>query len=143
MKSSSSIWRYVVNVTLIFSEDFFNFCSLLRKYELYFTSSDLQYKTLNEIYSEWIKSMNKKPMLSAKIFYHQKPTSSLIFGTLSLWDCGGHSMRLKLNFNDKGQSSKSNEYTDNFRLNLTCIFLSVRTKLKKKKTLCPRTLCSI
>ena len=37
--------------------------------------------------------------------------------------------------------SKPNEYTDNFKSNLTCIFLlSVRAKLKK--TICPRTLCT-
>ena len=48
-------------------------------------------------------------------------------------------MRPKLNLKDKGQISKPNEYTDNFKSNLTCIFLSVRAKLKK--TLCPRTLC--
>ena len=35
--------------------------------------------------------------------------------------------------------SKPNEYTDNFKSNLICIFSSVRAKLKK--TLCPRTLC--
>ena len=35
--------------------------------------------------------------------------------------------------------STPNEYTDNFKSNLTCIFLSCRAKLKK--TLCPRTLC--
>ena len=48
-------------------------------------------------------------------------------------------MRLKLNFKNKGQMSTPNEYTDNFKSNLTCIFLSVGTKLKK--TLCPRTRC--
>ena len=35
--------------------------------------------------------------------------------------------------------SKPNEYTDNFKSNITCIFLSVSAKLKKP--LCPRTLC--
>ena len=50
-------------------------------------------------------------------------------------------MRPKLNLKDKGQMSKPNEYTDNFKSNLTCIFLSVRAKFKKK-TLCPRTLCT-
>ena len=50
-------------------------------------------------------------------------------------------MRPKLNLKDKGQISKPNEYTDNFKSNLTCIFLSVRAKLKK--TLCPRTLCRL
>ena len=34
---------------------------------------------------------------------------------------------------------KPNEYSDNIKSNLTCTFLSVRTKLKKK-TFCPRTL---
>ena len=61
---------------------------------------------------------------------HQKPTILLIFGTLSLGGCGGHPMRPKLNLKDKGQMSKP-EYTDNFKSNLTCIFLSVRAKLKK------------
>jgi hypothetical protein len=68
---------------------------------------------------------------------YQKPTILLIFGTLSL---EGYTMRPKLNLKDKGQMSKPNEHTDNLKLNLTCIFLSVRAKLKKTK-LCPRTLC--
>ena len=62
---------------------------------------------------------------------HQKPTILLIFGTLSLGGCGGHPMRPKLNLKVKSQMSKPNEYTDNIKSNLTCIFLSVRTKLKK------------
>ena len=49
-------------------------------------------------------------------------------------------MRPKLNLMEKSQISKPNEYTDNFKSYLTCIFLSVRTKLKKP--LCPRTLCT-
>ena len=49
-------------------------------------------------------------------------------------------MRPKLNLNDKGQMSKSNEYTGNFKSNLTYIFLSVRAKLKKP--LCLQTLYS-
>ena len=49
-------------------------------------------------------------------------------------------MRPKLNLEHKGQISKPNEYTVNFKSNLTYIFLSVRAKLKKP--LCPRTLCS-
>ena len=53
------------------------------------------------------------------------------FGTLSLGGCGGHPMRPKLNLKNKGQMSTPNEYTDNFKSNLTCIFLSVGTKLKK------------
>ena len=71
---------------------------------------------------------------------HQKPTILLIFGTLSLGGCGGHPMRPKLNLKDKSQMSTPNEYTGNFKSNSTCIFLSVRTK-SKKKTLCPRTQC--
>ena len=63
---------------------------------------------------------------------HQKPTDLLIFGTLSLGGCGGHPKRPKLNLKDKSQMSAPNEYTDNFKSNLTCIFLSVRAKLKKK-----------
>ena len=48
-------------------------------------------------------------------------------------------MRPKLNLKDKSQMSTPNEYTDNFKSNLICIFLSVRAKLKKP--LCPRTQC--
>ena len=48
-------------------------------------------------------------------------------------------MRPQLNLKDKSQMSKPNECTDNFKSNLTCIFLSVRAKLKNP--LCPRTLC--
>ena len=48
---------------------------------------------------------------------HQKPTDLWIFGTLSLGGCGGHHMRAKLNLKDKGQMSKPNEYTDNFKSN--------------------------
>ena len=71
---------------------------------------------------------------------HQKPTILLNFGTLSLGGCWGHPLRPKLNLKNKGQISISNEYTDNIKLNLTCIFLSFRAKLKKP--LCPRTLCT-
>ena len=53
------------------------------------------------------------------------------------WRLWRPSHEIKIKF--KGQMSKPNEYTDNFRSNLTCIFLSVRAKLKKQ--LCPRTLC--
>ena len=70
---------------------------------------------------------------------HKKPTVLLSFGTLSLGGCGGHPMRPKLNLKDKSQMSTPDEYTDNFKSNSTCTFLSVRTKLKKP--LCPRTLC--
>ena len=48
-------------------------------------------------------------------------------------------MRPKLNLKDKDQMSTPNQCTDNFKSNLTCIFLFVRGKLKK--TLCPWTLC--
>ena len=37
----------------------------------------------------------------------------------------------KIDLKDKGQMSKHNEYTDTFKLNLACIFFSVRAKLKK------------
>ena len=49
-------------------------------------------------------------------------------------------MRTELNLKDKSQMSKTNAYTDNFKLNLICLFPSVRAKLKK--TLCPRTPCN-
>ena len=62
---------------------------------------------------------------------HQKSTILLILGPFSLEGCGGQLMRPKLNLKCKGQMSKPNEYTDNFKSKLTCIFLSVRIKLKK------------
>ena len=75
----------------------------------------------------------KRPILVSQCeMDHQNPTILLIFGTLSLGGCGGHPMRSKLNLKDKGQLLKPNEYTDNFKSNLTCIFLSVRAKFKKK-----------
>ena len=61
---------------------------------------------------------------------HQTPTTLLIFSTLSLGGCGGHLMRPELNLKGKSQMSKPNEYTDNFKANLICIFPSVRAKLK-------------
>ena len=63
---------------------------------------------------------------------HEKPTIILIFSTFPLGGCRGHLMRPKLNSKDKSQMSTTNEYTDKFKLNLICIFLSVRAKLKKK-----------
>ena len=69
----------------------------------------------------------------------KKPTILLIVGTLSLGGCRGHLMRPKLNSKVKSQMSKPNKYTDNIKSNLTCTFLSVRTKLKNP--FCPRTLC--
>ena len=71
---------------------------------------------------------------------HQKPTILLIFGTLSLGGCRGHPMRPKLNSKDKGKMSKPYEYPDNVKSNLTCIFLSVRAKLKTP--FCPQTPCT-
>ena len=82
----------------------------------------------------------KRPILVSQCeMDHQKPTILLIFSTLSLGGCGGHPMRPKLNLKDKSQMSTPNEYTDNLKSNLICIFLSVRTK--SKKPLCPRTQC--
>ena len=71
---------------------------------------------------------------------NQKSTILLILGPFSLEGCGGHPMRPKLNLKGRGQMSKPNKYTDNFKSKLTYIFLSVRIKLKNK-TLCPRTPC--
>ena len=74
---------------------------------------------------------------------HQKSPISLIFGTLSLGGCGGHPVRPKLNSNVKGQISKPNECTDNFKSNLSCIFLFVMAKLKKKHfALGPPVVCN-
>ena len=82
----------------------------------------------------------KRPILASQCeMDHQKPSILLIFSTLSLGGCGGHPTRPKLNLKDKSQMSTPDEYTDNFKSNLICIFPSVRAKLKK--TLCPRTQC--
>ena len=82
----------------------------------------------------------KRPILVSQCeMDHQKSTILLIFSTLSLGGCGGHSMRPKLNLKDKSQMSTPNEYTDKFKSNLIYIFPSVRAKLKKP--LCPRTQC--
>ena len=64
------------------------------------------------------------------------------FGSLSLGGCRGHPMRPKWNLNNRGQISKPNEHTDNFKSNLSCKFLSVRAKFKKQ-TFCPRTPCNL
>ena len=83
----------------------------------------------------------KRPILVSQCeIDHQKSSILLIFSTLSLGGCGGHPMRPELNLKDKSQMSTPNEYTDNFKPNLICIFPSVRAKLKKP--LCPRTQCS-
>ena len=83
----------------------------------------------------------KRPILASQCeMDHQKPSILLIFSTLSLGGCGGHPTRPKLNLKDKSQMSTPDEYTDNFKSNLICIFPSVRAKLKKP--LCPRTQCT-
>ena len=82
----------------------------------------------------------KRPILVSQWeIDHQKSTILLIFSTLSLGGCGGHPMRPELNLKDKIQMSTTNEYTDNFKSNLICIFPSVRAI--SKKPLCPRTQC--
>jgi hypothetical protein len=45
---------------------------------------------------------------------NKKSTFLLIFGTLSVGGCRGHSMRPKLNLKDRGQMSITNEHTDTF-----------------------------
>jgi hypothetical protein len=44
----------------------------------------------------------------------QKSTFLLIFGTLSVGGCGGHSMRPKLRLKEKGQISIANKHTNTF-----------------------------
>ena len=56
----------------------------------------------------------------------EKYTVLLIFSTLSVGGCWGHSVRPKLNSKDKGQISKPNEYTYTFKSNLSCMFLFAR-----------------
>ena len=74
----------------------------------------------------------KRPILASQCeMDHQKPSILLIFSTLSLGGCGGHPTRPKLNLKDKSQMSTPDEYTDNFKSNLICIFPSVWAKLKK------------
>ena len=50
-------------------------------------------------------------------------------------------MKQKLNLNKEGQMPKPNKYTDTFKSILTCMFLSVRVKLKKEP-FCTRMLSS-
>ena len=69
---------------------------------------------------------------------HQKHSILLILGTFSLGGCRGHPMTPKLNLKKKDQMSRPDEYTDIFKSNLTCMFLSLRAKLKNK--FCPRAL---
>ena len=84
----------------------------------------------------------KRPILVPQCeMNHQKTSILLIFSTLSLGGCESHPMRPELNLKDKSQMSTPNEYTNNFKSNLICIFPSVWTKLKKP--LCPRTQCTV
>ena len=53
------------------------------------------------------------------------------FWHASFGGCGGYPIQPKLDLKDKGQTSKPNKYTDTFKSNLTCMFLSVSAKLKK------------
>ena len=83
----------------------------------------------------------KRPILVSQCeMDHQKSTILLIFSILFLGGCGDHPMRPKLNLKDKSQMSTPNEYTDNFKSNLTCIFLSISAKVKK--IFCPQTMCT-
>ena len=72
----------------------------------------------------------KRPILVSQCrIDHQNYSVPLFFGTLSVGGCGGHPIRPKLNLNNKGQMSKPDEYTYALKLNLNCIFLSVKLKV--------------
>jgi hypothetical protein len=62
---------------------------------------------------------------------YQKSKFSLIYGTFSDGGCWGQPMLLFWKLVDETQISKPQEYTDTFKRNLTCIFLSVRAILKE------------
>ena len=61
---------------------------------------------------------------------HQKPTILLIFGTLCLGVCGGQSKLLFWKLVLTIKMSISQDFKTTFKYNLTCIFLSLRAKLK-------------
>ena len=84
----------------------------------------------------------KRPILASQCkMDHQKPSILLILAPFLLKAVeASHPTQPKLNLKDKSQISTPDEYTDNFKSNLICIFPSVSVKLKK--TLCPRTQCS-
>ena len=62
---------------------------------------------------------------------HQKSKISLIYGTLSVGGCWGQPMLIFWKLDDETQISQPKEYTDDFKQNLTSIFLSVRAILKE------------
>ena len=84
--------------------------------------------------------MSKKVIESYDSFNHgtkmTSPGNSLWNGFLAPFVL--EAIETKINLKDKGQIPRPNEYTDNFKSNLTCIFLSLSPRLKN--TFCPRTL---
>ena len=62
---------------------------------------------------------------------NQKSKFSLIYGTVSVGGCWGQPMLLFWKLVDETQMPWPQEYTDTFKQNLTCIFLSVRVNLKE------------
>ena len=80
----------------------------------------------------WSSMASKWPVLV--IFcgmVHQKSKLSLIYGTVSVGGCWGQPMLLFWKLVDETQMPWPQEYTDTFKQNLTCIFLSVRVNSKE------------
>ena len=70
---------------------------------------------------------------------HQKYKFSLISVSFSVGGCWGQNMLLFWKLVDETQIPQSQEYTDTFKQNLTCTFLSIRGNLKY--TLCHEGPC--
>ena len=131
--------RMTLQCTEVLSSDFLglrNLCSLID------LSSLCNLTGLNSLYSPissknfliltvWSSMASKWPILV--LFWgmnHQKYIFSLIYGTFSVGACWGQPMLLFWKLVDETQIRKPQEYTDTFKQNLTCIFLSVRANLK-------------
>ena len=124
----------------VLSSDFLglrNLCSLMD------LSSLCNLTGLNSLYSPissqnililivWSSMVSKWPMpVLFRGMDHQKSKNSLIYGTLSVGGCWGQPMLIFWKLVDETQISQPKEYTDDFKQNLTSIFLSVRAILKE------------
>ena len=124
----------------VLSKDFTGFRNLCSLIDL---SSLCNLTGLNSLYSPissknflilmvWSSIASKWPIPNLLCgMDHQKSKFLLIYGTLSVGGCWGQPMSLFQKLVDETQISQPQEYTETFRQNLTCIFLSVRAILKE------------
>ena len=116
---------------------------IFRAFSLIDLSSLCNLTGLNSLYSPissknflilmvWSSMASKWPILNLLCgMDHQKSKFLMIYGTFSVRGCWGQPMLLFRKLVDETQISKPQEYTDTFKQNLTCIFLSVRGILKE------------